>query len=367
MFFNSGKSKKVKQLNSKPAVLSENQIQERLYGEFQSPAHSGNGGKPSAKTPVSPKAELRFAERSSGRSNLFGQEIVDEPKTAIVSKVMMRKIAPSASRGQAGLFEEDHRKAPPVKPFGTFSRKFKEEKDQKKVSNVVSNDFLAAGDKPNFQLEWQEWGDRLRSISIWHVLTLIALLVGAVVLFNVFVNLAFDRRPPIKIGGERKTVPPSVPASPNITVSPISSESSAEMFRESLKDFEKLPTDELPEGRKRLPLEAAPEKPAVKIASQEKDATGVTTVSRSAAKPRHVIQVCIYESKSAAEKLVAELTEQGYPHVTFESMQTGSGRKLYRVYCGQFSTFREAQDGVRQFEKMGLFKRFPDGFIRQAK
>jgi hypothetical protein len=187
MWFKSDKSKKEKHLTSKPSVLSENEIQGRLYGQFQ--VHSGNGGK-TVRRPPSPASTAvlqSVSVKPSSRTNLFGQETVEEPKGSIISKAMMKDIVSSDPSNQAGLFQEE--KNQHKKIIGEITKKFqpaKKEEKQNKEFKPISRDFPGTEDKPNFQLEWKEWGDRIRSISVWHVVTALSFMVGFIILFNVF-------------------------------------------------------------------------------------------------------------------------------------------------------------------------------------
>ncbi|GEM_PF-3184729 len=367
MWFKSNKSKKEKHPFSKPSVLSENDIQDRLYGEFQ--VHSGNGEK-IARRPPSPASTAvlqSVSVKPGSRTNLFGQDIVEEPKGAIISRAMMKDIVPSASSHPSGLFEEDknlHRKV-----MGEIIKKFQPskkeaKKEPQKEFKPISRDFPGTEDKPNFQLEWKEWGDRIRSISIWHVVTALSCIVGLIILFNVFVNLAFDKRSSlleVKPKSVEQDLTEGIPLpepAQNLDVSPEIS-ATAEELGMPIAD-ELRPADK--DKQKSISIEKG-------MASSKTAGTkfSSSTTLTGLAKPYHVVQVCIYENEKAAERLVEELKGLGYPRVTYETMQTGSGRKLYRVYCGQFANFREAQDGLKQFQKMGLLKRFPDGFIRQVK
>lgn len=362
MWFKSKKSQKVIPSPTKPAVLSENQIQDRLYGEFQ--ASSGNGEKPTPRVSAPSPAVLQTLNKVKGRTNLFGQEVMDEPKGSIISKAMLKDPVVASTKREAGLFDEGKN----ARSGKNKSEVFKNVKSDQKP-RMSAKDILGVEDKPNFQLEWKEWQDRLRTISIWHLITFLALAAGAIVLFNVFASLIFDKQASSKTSGQEKV---SVVPSEQTGSSEGMQSADSDVKPEPNFEAEELNTPKTDEARLRTE-----ETPLSSVRTSESKISAPVVekkISRSNSgsgaaleKPYHVIQICIYESMKAADRLVNELSGQGYPNVTYEAMTTGSGKKLYRVYCGQFSTFSEAQEGMREFGKKGLFKRFPDGFIRQVK
>ena len=361
MWFKLKKTEKNIHLPNKADVLSENQIQDRLFGEFQ--VSSGNGGKPVTRTPSPSAAVLQTLTKVTGRTNLFGQEIMEEPKDSIISKAMLKDPLPIGTKSQSGLFDGE-------KSFNTEKNKsgaFKNfEKDQKQ--KMVAKDIFGVKDRPNFQLEWKEWQDRFRKISIWHVITFFALAAGLIVLFNVFASLVFDKQSNSKVSGEEKI---RVEESKQGEISKSTESTRSDTKIDPDAEADELNTPKADEVRPKaqetpLSLVKTSESRVFDLVEKEKE-IGRSGSGATLEKPYHVIQICIYESMKAAERLVHELSEQGYPNTTYEAMTTGSGKKLYRVYCGRFSTFSEAQEGMRQFEKKGLFKRFPDGFIRQIK
>lgn len=364
MWFKAKKSQKVIPSPAKPSVLSENQIQDRLYGEFQ--ASSGNGGKPAPRVPAPSAAVLQTLNKVTGRTNLFGQEVMDEPKGSIISKAMLKDPVAASTKHESGLFDEAKNSRSGKNKFESFRNSKKDSKP-----SMTAKDILGVEDKPNFQLEWKEWQDRFRTISIWHLITFFALAAGAIVLFNVFAGLILDKQASSTPADLEKTGIERSVEQAGISEAVQTQTADSDLRTESGLETEELNTPRADEARLRIeetplsPVKAS--EPRVSPAKGDEKRVNRSKSGAVLEKPYHVVQVCIYESVKAADRLVSELSDQGYPNVTYEAMTTGSGKKLYRVYCGLFSTFDEAQEGMREFGKKGLFKRFPDGFIRQVK
>lgn len=87
--------------------------------------------------------------------------------------------------------------------------------------------------------------------------------------------------------------------------------------------------------------------------------------SHTSAKGPYVIQIATFVGPQDAEKLVESLKTGGWEDAFARSLTRPSGRVYYYVFVGGFDSFTRAQQGLEKFRKTDSFKSFPDAFVRK--
>ncbi len=86
-------------------------------------------------------------------------------------------------------------------------------------------------------------------------------------------------------------------------------------------------------------------------------------MDRPVSKGRFVIQVATYVIKDDANGLMEDL-KKSEPRVFVKGLTRASGKTYYSVFIGRFKTFQDAQQAVAGFKKTDLARSFKDAFIR---
>lgn len=334
--------------SDKEHILSEKEIQLRLYGKYLN--HPGD--QPGSDATGTKKPDLE--KHAHKENDLFGHEVVSGLRTAVVSKAMLEEPAltkrptPEEEKSWAQKREEDIAYQKPK----SKSNGVEKQKKHRPGRTLFAKDILKGEDKPNFRLEFEEWRARFKKFSVWHGVVILSALAGALVLFNVFVSLSVEQDRNVSFSGMKLTT------TPDRVQGKARSESSSPS----------------PSEYARSVLDGKADSAGIAKSSETQNASmipseipGSPAAPAQPKRPSYVIQICIYESESAVKQLLDELTKNGYRGLTYDKTVTASKRALYRIYYGSYKSFSEAQQSMIKFRKDSLFNRFPDSFIRTVK
>ncbi len=89
----------------------------------------------------------------------------------------------------------------------------------------------------------------------------------------------------------------------------------------------------------------------------------ISTAREELAKP-YTIQICVYENKDDAEKLVNDLKQKGYT-TWLVSRTSPKGKLYYNIYIGQFAKRKDASNFLEGLKQREEFEQFKDSFIRR--
>lgn len=353
---------RAKDKTEKQATLNEKEIQQRLYGKFITPHGAGqkyrggsNGG-------------ARTKPVEYNHETLFDKESVSEIKSAVVSKLVLEESRPKKSppNQKPSVIQTDWKRSSFSKLFNVFKQKKsdgKEERGEKtSARSLPTRDLLTENGKLNFGIEMEEWKERLKKISVWHIVTVLLVLAGVLVLFNVFVNLTVERNlESLHIRNEpvAKPAPADFHHSESVSTAVENSESpdaAAEGDAVERASESVLNESANAQAGNRDSATSAASKEAEKIIK-----------SASAPEPVYAIQICIYENEKTTNRMLTQLEQEGYKGLRYDKTTTSSGRSLYRLFYGNFSNFKEAQEGMVRFRRDPLRAKFPDSFIRSVK
>lgn len=330
-----------KSRESAASVLSEEEIQKRLYGEFKTdPTRvAGAGERESVAVRTAPPA-LK-AQPADATSDLFSPAKESPEKTARPETfVTSREIKPAEVLSKPVFTRSSDRTSFSASPSsGTFPR-VREIKNPSASGAAVFGDAAGALKKAGtfFAGFFDPERVLVRQVLYWTV--------GVLVVFFLFwgVNALNVRR---EMNMKTPPAPKAEPADAQRTVAP-QIEAGTISASDGSRDAGTVSDNvTVPDAR---PIAYPSRKPAASVASD-------------AAAGRFVIQVAVYPSEDYAARLVTSLKQAGFNGFVKESVRP-SGSVQYWVLIGGFRTASEAHQQLSKFKASEVSRPFADAYIK---
>lgn len=321
---------KKKNSDAPSSVLSESEIQKKLYGEFsEGTSHVVTGGREPLREFTSPPLPSKESSLDKVAFDLFSaqREALSEPELSPRRVSPEQKPAEHASR-YVPLHDFEKKMVPPVPgssepdPYVRFQQKRPSENKLPAFLDLVKGFSEKAGEVIRFFLDPRQVA--LRRVFYWGT--------AAFVVFLLFwgVNALNSQR------------------------------------EEAMRSRYKIPGESVTERSVApvpvaVPLKPVTQRPVVVTPAPVKT---LKPFPGAASKPDlYVIQVVTYPSSQDAESIVKNLKNSGFRAFVKESARSG-GRVFYMVLIGGFRTAAEAQAQLSKFRGQEVSRPFQDAFVR---
>jgi len=341
-------------------VLSEQEIQQKLYGRFLTNKNSVAGASESYTRPTAPKASatssssaaVLFPEETTeelNRADSLQQELISEVRapekknerkdfTSLPNKEALRERFQNtendllkASRNKSSASKVSFQRVIPKLdlPKIPFQSIFSAVSNAAAVFfNAVFGFFFMIGRVVDFRKEGVRTG-----LAWGSGVVMLVLLLAAIQGLNSKREIAMKTsvpKAPKKISAKANVQKALVPALPVL-------------------DGQNADTDVADRNAKPLtPVQDKKETPKKAAA---------------ASKGRFVIQVATYVIRDDANRLLGDL-QKIEPKSFVKGLSRSSGKTYYSVFLGRFESFQEGQQALAQFKKSDLSRSFKDAFIR---
>lgn len=364
MFFKSKKS------HGSMKVLSETEIQKKLYGDYRDryPKES-RGLKSERREKVSLNIALHESESQPAAGDLFRiPPAITEPNHS-----HSREETPLKEKEHKAEQARMHRLASLAESEKKLQSSPRHEKSEKtvirwpKVGAVISSAFSAvvgflwAGVRGigrgllkaivfflSFGVRAVRWFDFRRS----EVRRITFAVLGLVALFALFASIHFlnvRREKAMKSSGTR--------AAAVAKATPKASSSRPRDEETAAKSSTMVPGDS---------ADVSQSGNGEATEAKSNNAAGAVAVGGDTAQTkakRYVIQVATYSNSADADRIVESLKGEGAAAFS-KSLTRPSGKVYYSVFIGRYSNFEQAQQNLESFRKKDASKSFQDAFIR---
>ncbi len=349
-------------------TLTEEEIQERLYGEFTKSDLNKDKHKfekPAKQVTKNSHADLEDRSDVNTEQDLFSFEKPkvqvdedDKPKEKDIEEENLRidyteedekedeseaeDLTKNDAQDIIDSFELDEKILKQKKSIETVTYTFPEKEtplDNKEIKKTKNKYTESIKDTlSSFKIDFAEFVDKIKTIS--------PMVIGLAVLTIVFLIIVFNMW---SRSSRNDVIAPSDNVAKRSFSSVIPGKSSG--TTESVTAITGLPS----------------------TAKSTDDTAQVSDTSGGGIEPVkpikdsfYTIQICVYEDKQRALDLVTRLKQDGVD-AFYESITTRTGRVLYTVYRGRYETLRVANNSFTDFKKTDGFKEFPDSFIKWIK